>query len=426
MARSATHRGPHLTTSSEGPLRQARERAGLTQAAAMRRFQRAVEGLGEHAPAETSLRRMFAYWERGERSVKVDAYRRAFMAVYGASAEELGFTHSRPAAEQALEPADLTDGTSLEDVRQGLDDALEDVGVSIARVEDWEQRALDYGRATRDRSPISLMSDLGDDLVRLRITMGKCHSALGLRRLTVVTAQLAGLMVLSLVKLDERAAFRRWASTARIAAMESDHPPTHSWVLAQEAFGHYYAGNLPAALTVARRAQYAAAGQACVGAPLAAALEARAAAAMGRGPETITALRLAEDLLGDLSADDQVASAFGYTQAQLIFHTSSAYTSLRNTKAAYAAQERALRLCAPGDYTDWAITRLDRATCHLLDHDVSEGFAEATDTLRDLTADRRRGIIDRRAMELLQLAPPGARRTSSLTDLQEMLSANTP
>jgi hypothetical protein len=121
-----------------------------------------------------------------------------------------------------------------------------------------------------------------------------------------------------------------------------------------------------------------------------------------------------------------VASAFGYTQAQLTFHTSSAYTSLRDTKAAYAAQERSLRLCAPGDYTDWAITRLDRATCLLLNHDASGAFAEATETLQELTSDRRRGIIDQRAKELLQLAPPDQRRTPASSDLEEMLTANTP
>jgi hypothetical protein len=62
----------------------------------------------------------------------------------------------------------------------------------------------------------------------------------------------------------------------------------------------------------------------------------------------------------------------------------------------------------------------------MLDHDVTGAFAEAGETLQDLTSDRRRGIIDQRARELLQLAPPAARRTPGSCELQGMLSANTP
>ncbi|MEU4194887.1 hypothetical protein AB0E69_23515 [Kribbella sp. NPDC026611] len=78
------------TADAVAPLRQARLNAGLTQAEAMRRFV-AVQDLGEHSPTGASLKRMFAYWERGERAVGVEVYRRAFAAIYRASYEVLGF-----------------------------------------------------------------------------------------------------------------------------------------------------------------------------------------------------------------------------------------------------------------------------------------------------------------------------------------------
>jgi hypothetical protein len=56
--------------------------------------------------------------------------------------------------------------------------------------------------------------------------------------------------------------------------------------ITQEAYGHYYSGDLLEAVEVARHAQHLVPTTPCVGAALAAALESRAHAAMGRQPET--------------------------------------------------------------------------------------------------------------------------------------------
>ena len=50
--------------------------------------------------------------------------------------------------------------------------------------------------------------------------------------------------------------------------------------------------------------------------------------------------------------------------AQLSFHAGNAYTHLRDSQEAFAAQDRALELYDPEDYTDRALIRLDRAACH--------------------------------------------------------------
>jgi hypothetical protein len=57
----------------------------------MRRFQDAVTRHGATAPSGTTLKRMFAHWEAGERVVTVPAYRLAFVDIYGTPPGVLGF-----------------------------------------------------------------------------------------------------------------------------------------------------------------------------------------------------------------------------------------------------------------------------------------------------------------------------------------------
>ena len=76
------------------------------------------------------------------------------------------------------------------------------------------------------------------------------------------------------------------------------------------------------------------------------------------------------------------ASAFGSTESQLRFHEGNVYTWLRDTRRARHAQERALELCPPGEYTDWALTRLDRAYC--LFRESENLLVPATDPAREI------------------------------------------
>ncbi len=212
-----------------------------------------------------------------------------------------------------------------------------------ASLDDWERAAIRFGRATRDRPARVLLGDLTADLAELKRALRTHRSASALRRLTGVTAQMSGLMCLTLCKLDDRPAVRRWARTARLAAHEAGDQVTYSWVLAQEAYGHYYGADLREAVDVARRAQHVVRKTPCVGAALAAALEARAHAAMGSAHDTREALARAEVILSSLGPDSLVPSAFGYTQAQLSFHAGSAHPLLHDTNAAFEAQELALK-----------------------------------------------------------------------------------
>jgi transcriptional regulator with XRE-family HTH domain len=312
-------------------------------------------------------------------------------------------------------------GHHIELLRQGLNDSLGAGTLAAASLDEWERTVADHGRATRDLPASVLLSDLSTDLAELKQALDRYRSASALRRLTRVAAQMAGLMCLTLCKLDDRPSFRRWVRTARLAAHEAADQSTQSWILAQEAYGLYYGADLRQAVDVARQAQDIAGKTPNVGAALAAALEARACAAMGLARETRAALGRAEDILSHLEGEELLPSAFGYNEAQLRFHEGSAYTLLHDVKAALQAQARALELCASGDYMDWAMTRLDRASCLALTGDSAFALSYAAETLGSLTEPQRRGIITVRGYQILKSLPTPQRALPGAHDLRDLL-----
>jgi hypothetical protein len=325
----------------------------------------------------------------------------------GSQLEAVGHGAASPALRHA--PTDHAEYRPLlervEQLRQGVHDVIGAGALTEASLDDWERQALRYGRATRYRPVGELLTELAADLAELRRELERHQTSTGLRRLTRVTAQMAGLMFLTLIKLNVPGPARNWARTARVAADESDDPRIRSWVRAQEAYVHYYAGDLNEAIEVAVYAQALAHGKACVGVPLAAALEARAHAVCGRQRDTEEALGRAEAALDRLDAEATAPSAFSYNEAQLRFHEGNAYTHLRAPRPAVLAQQRALELYPQDDYLDRTLVRLDRAGCLAWDGDAAGAMAEATQTVLELTPAQRNGMIVLRGQEILDSLP---------------------
>jgi hypothetical protein len=331
----------------------------------------------------------------------------------------------------AATPAHPDDRMTLDDVppdgrlellRGRLGRALSQGAVSPVSLEAWEQAVEAHGRATKYRPPGELLADLGADLTELEQVISHCRSAASLRRLARVAAQLSGLMCLLLVKLDDRDGSRRWGRTARTAAGEAGDPAVMSWVLAQEAYGRYYSGDMDEAVDMARHAQALVPPRAaCVGAVLAAALEARAHAARGDAAQTRSALDRAERGLAILDSGSVKASAFGYAESQFRFHQENAYTRLGLTRPAWRAQDRALEVCPSEDYTDWALIRLDRAVCLAHDGDPGSGVAYAAETLAGLREDQSTGIIALRGRQLVRALPPDYQKMTAVRELRELM-----
>ena len=233
--------------------------------------------------------------------------------------------------------------------------------------------------------------------------------------------EMAGLMFLTLVKLAEQDAARAWARTARVAAAECGDSTLHSWVRAQEAYIHYYAGQYREALAVARHAHELATHQPCVGGVLAAALEARALGRLGQPDAARAAIGSAEAILAGLAADQVIASAFGYNEAQLRFHEGNALTHLNDVERAWAAQRRALELYPDSDYLDRTLVHLDRAACLAQCGDTSAAMTYATAALGPLRQDERQGLLTSRGHEILRALPERARALPPAREFQDLL-----
>ncbi len=428
----------------------------LTYESFCREWDRTARGLDHHLVGKWPGRAQYYRWLRGELvngRPYPDACRMLEAMFPGWSVESLfapytGSTPeppSEPPTVSAGEPYQITSGISvtsgipevdpplvapassgtpnlyqIELLRQGMNDTLSHGAISEATLDDWERTAIRYARATRDRPPIALIGAIGRDLAELKLLLSEQRSASALRRLTRVTAQLSGLMCLEFCLLDDGPAFQRWARTARLAANEAGDPETLSWILAQEAYGHYYGGDLLEAIDVARHA-YEVVRIPCVGAALAAALEARAHASMSRHQETREALARAENILWQLDGDTLIPSAFGYNESSFRFHEGNAYAQLRDIKSAFKAQDRALELGAQNNYTDWAMTRLDRSQCLIYSGDISGGLEYAAETVESLTEPQRKGIITLRGQQIVGALPESEKKLVAARDLRELL-----
>jgi hypothetical protein len=331
------------------------------------------------------------------------------------------FRHSDGTDPQAR-PDDYLSIDRIRLLRYGVDDTVTGSAMADCALDDWERAVVRHGAATRYRPAGLLLQELGGDFAELQRRLSFRQPLSTMRRLTVVTAQMAGLMSLTLLKLGENDEARAWARTARLAADEADDPAVRSWVRAQDAYAHYYDQSLYAAIQVARDAQVVAAGLPCAGVALSAALEARAAAALGDHPTTTAALQRAEAALADLRGTVAIPSAFSYDEAQLRFHEGSAYSNLHDTSRAWLAQRRALELYPTSDYLDRTLIHLDRAACLIHDGEVDTAMNQAIGALRDLTPHQRSGLVDRRAGRLLETLDGRQQGLPATRDLREMLA----
>jgi transcriptional regulator with XRE-family HTH domain len=317
--------------------------------------------------------------------------------------------------------ASLAPIVHLETLRRQVTETITSSGIGPAAVEDWEQTVLDHGRATRYRPPAALLVDLAHDFTELCGQMQVRHSSLTLRRLTRVVAQMAGLMFLTLIKLDEQDAARSWARVARIAAREAGDPTLQSWVRAQEAFVHYYSDRYGEALAVARHARNLVSGRACVGGALAAAIEARTLGRLDRREEALACIGTAEGILSGLDREAVIESAFGYNEAQLRFHEGNTLTHLADTGEAWRAQQRALALYPVDDYLDRTLVCLDRASCLAGEGDASGAMAYATQAFTALSDEMRQGLLTARGREMFESLPSPARALPAARDFRELL-----
>jgi tetratricopeptide (TPR) repeat protein len=282
----------------------------------------------------------------------------------------------------------------LEGMRRGLLNAFSASTLDEAMVEDWEQIAAVYGRATRSTPPSVLLRGLTKDFADLERQLEMRQPARLQRRLYATTARIAGLASLLLTNVGRYGEAQQWGRVARLAATEAADLELASWVRAQDAYAIFYQGDsFTAAAEVANHAQRISRDKASVGVALAAALEARARARLGEQTAAVRAIKAAEGSLSRLDAHDQEPSAFGYNEAQLRFHEGNVYTHL-------GQPERALALYPKTEVLDRTLIALDRAIALAIGNNLDQSIAEASATLDSLTTVQRTELIVARARQL--------------------------
>jgi transcriptional regulator with XRE-family HTH domain len=329
----------------------------------------------------------------------------------GAQGELIALADSQP----GMDPMAQADA-----LQRGLHESLAAGPLSDYSLDEVEYTVARHGRATRYRTESELLPELLADFTDLRLMLSGRQSAPVRKRLTISVARMSGLMALTLLKLGD-ARSRAWWRTGRAAAAAAEDRATLSWIYAQEAYQLYYGGDLEGAVELACRAQQLAGGLPCVGPALAAPLEARAHALLGRRSETSAALAEAETALERLGPADTGASAFGYSESQLRFHSGNAWTHLGETGLAGEQQERALDLYPASDHMDRALVRLDQAMCLAVVGDAAGAAAHATETIVDLRPEHRSALIVYRAADLIAKVPE-ARTVPEVRVLREVLA----
>lgn len=306
-------------------------------------------------------------------------------------------------------------------LQRGLADTLAAGPVTDATLDEWEWTVQRHGRATRYRPEAELLSELLPDVAALQRALGQRHTQPARRRLASATAQMSGLVALTLLKLGDQRA-RDWWRTGRQAAAAADDRPVLAWMYAQEAYQLYYGGDMYGAVELAVRAQQLCSGGPWVADALAAPLEARAQARLNRREETEQALQRAERALSRLDDTGKQPSAFGYDEAQLAFHSGNAWTSLHDTERAWEHQQRALDLYPGENLTDRTLIGLDRAACLVWDGDLAGGAQLAVDTVTGLPEEHRSALILYRARDLVARVPERHQGVRELLRLQEVLA----
>jgi transcriptional regulator with XRE-family HTH domain len=383
-----------------------------------------VAGVGQRLVASRVSR-----WERGQERPS-SAYLDGLCRVYGTGPVDLGFAadysdtvddHRPPAPGSSRSFVSGADASRGERIRRRVDEVLSGSTLSDSTVAHKEAVAAQYGRTYKTQPATVFLDNILADLDDLQILTDRKLPAGQRRDLCAVTAQLAGLLSMTMVNLAQYRHAREWVHTARLAADEAGDPLLRAWVATRSAVASLHLGDPYAAMTAAREAELLTRNHRAPITAMAWAILARAAATTADAPTARAALRHAEDLYG---AVEQIPdnTAYAFTAGQLHFYRSHALTTLGESRAAWQAQDDAISAFGPGEHLDPALVRLDRALCMVHNGDIVQGADYAATVLQQLPAVHRPAIVWRRAQAVAYAIPAARRSTPRVRALHEVLA----
>ncbi|MFF7157956.1 transcriptional regulator [Streptomyces sp. NPDC008139] len=259
----------------------------------------------------------------------------------------------------------------------------------------------------RGRPPTVVLTQMRDDLDLLRDVLGRPCAAAARADLARTAAGITGLVAIIQPDRSDQRDSHGWFTTAERAARESGDRQTLAWALARHAMVPLNYGAPKAAADLAGRARAEAGQSPSAAAALAAAVNARALAAIGDQQGALrsvaTARLIAEHLDGTQAAD----TWFGYPAQNHHVHLSQAFTILGRTREAYTEQEAALALTRSPSVMTRALLEMDAAICLRTDGAPAAAADKAVAIWKRLPEAYRDGLLRTRA-ETLRQALPGA------------------
>ncbi|MET8747714.1 transcriptional regulator [Streptomyces sp. NPDC004728] len=351
-------------------------------------------------------------WET-ERRLPTPVWRPAIRAVYGLTDEQLdqalGVTrrHRRQHRKEsddmkrrklftlAAATAGFTVLPGIAQAREGIDTGLDADGAGdLAYLEGAFER---HRGGYNGRPPEAVLGEMREDLTLLAAVLRRPHPARDRTDLARTAAGISGLVAIVQHDRGDQADAHRWFTTAAKAARESGDRRMTAWVLGRHAMVGLNYGAPGQAARIAAQARREAGAHPSGAAALAAAVSARALAALGDLPGARRAVddvrTLAEHLDGPESAD----TWFGYPAQKHHVHLSQAYTLLGDTRAAHQAQDDALALTTSPSVMTRALIAMDTAACLRVDGDPGAAAEMAAAVYDRLPAAYRGGLVHSRA-----------------------------
>jgi len=323
----------------------------------------------------------------------------------------------------SIEPAgsaSRTAGSSnaLADLRVELDEVLASASVSPRQLELIEESAAEHALLYPAMPPISMLSRLADECAEVRNLSRRRQPASVQSRLSATAALLATMCADALMRLGDVHEARAWYRTAIHAADDSGEVRLQALVRAQATMLPYYFGDPRQAVSTADAA-LAVRCSPTSSTALAAAARARALARVGASEAARESIKLARRMF-DEAGDPDSDAAFRFPAKRLLLYLSGTLTWLKDTTAAYQAQDEALRLYGPDPVApiDPALINLDRAMCLAIDRRAQEAATTAREAVTHLPWPQRTEIILTKADRVVATVPAAERR-GAVTALTE-------
>lgn len=306
---------------------------------------------------------------------------------------------------------------ALSSVRDQTNRLLEAQSVSMSSVDGWEELPYNYGKLQLTVPAHEFLASIVCDFADLRNILSRRQPLDLQKRLYRVMAQLAGLIAISVNDVSRGQEAHAWLHTARLAAEETGDRELRAWIAARKAMLYlWYERPAERAVYFARMAQAMSGKTPSSAGSLAAAMEARAQARLGRKREALAAVNRAEEIFDGLSPVETEPSILGFDVHRLRWCQQNALTILGETRPAMKMQAEARRLSD----IDLALVQLDRASCLIQEKHPDHGCLLASEAIHRLPPQSRGGLIAYRAREIAAMIGPTNRKLDAVRSLERI------